>query len=94
MHVSLKNVSIKCYKVSKKRDGTSTFEESGRFYGTGSFGVKSSSGKVGLQEFGKDIGMKGKMRGQGPEEEGDVQRHLAGDPVGLSWVGATRYAGS
>ena len=38
--------------------------------------------------------MKGKMRGQGPEEEGDVQRHSAGGPVGLSWVGATRYAGS
>lgn len=54
MHMSLKNVSIKCYEVSKKRDGTSTFEESG-FYGTGSFGVKSSSRKVGLEEFGKNI---------------------------------------
>lgn len=61
-----KKVSIKCNEVSKKGDGTSTLEESGRFYGTGSTGAKSRSRKTGPAKFGKNMQRGGNDERVGP----------------------------
>ena len=78
-----KNVSIKCSDVSKKGDGTSTLEESGRFYGTGSIWVKSKSRKIGLAKFGKNRQCGGNDERVGPWGR---DRCLGGTSWWSSWT--------
>lgn len=39
-----------------------------------------------MKSLERTYSVKGKMRDEGPEEEGDAQRHSAGGPVGLFGV--------
>lgn len=89
--MSLKNVSIKCTKFQGREMVHPLLKNQEDFMEQGVWESSLQIGRWDLKSLERTYSMKGKMRGQGPEEEGDVQRHSA---VGLSWVEATRCTGS